>query len=174
MKRIQKLTNNNVHPKLHNVINCYDLNKITWGKKEIRPLSRATGQANGRVEPNTRVSLCHSQDCSNSAPPPQRRCRALKDEGCSVGAMWAKPSKTGHTERKGQPLLDCSRTRVLQGRLTGPGGVAHGTRNERVAAKGTRGSHASTCLTCHRPPALPTTAPGPHRAHGRPSPSPLF
>ena len=32
MKCIRKLINNNVHPKLHNVINHYDLNKITWRK----------------------------------------------------------------------------------------------------------------------------------------------
>ena len=30
---IQKLINNDVHPKLHNVINCYDFNKIIENKK---------------------------------------------------------------------------------------------------------------------------------------------
>ena len=34
MQCTQKLINNNVHLKLHNVINYYDLNKIIGGKKE--------------------------------------------------------------------------------------------------------------------------------------------
>ena len=33
MKCIQELINNNVHPKLHNVINHYNPNEITWKKK---------------------------------------------------------------------------------------------------------------------------------------------
>ena len=33
MKCIRKLINNNIHPKLHNVINHYNPTKITWGKK---------------------------------------------------------------------------------------------------------------------------------------------
>ena len=36
MQSIQKLVNNNVHSKLHNIINHYDLNKIIGGgRKEI-------------------------------------------------------------------------------------------------------------------------------------------
>ena len=34
MKYIPKLINSNVHPKSHNVINHYDLNKIAWGGKK--------------------------------------------------------------------------------------------------------------------------------------------
>ena len=32
MKCIQELINNNVHPKLHSVINHYNPHKITWEK----------------------------------------------------------------------------------------------------------------------------------------------
>ena len=35
MKCIQELINSNVRPELHNVINHYNPNKITWGKKEV-------------------------------------------------------------------------------------------------------------------------------------------
>ena len=35
MKCIQKLINSNVHLKLHNVINHYNPNKITWEKKKV-------------------------------------------------------------------------------------------------------------------------------------------
>ena len=35
MKSIQKLKNNNIHLKLHNVLNHYDLNKITGKNLEI-------------------------------------------------------------------------------------------------------------------------------------------
>ena len=35
MKCIQKLINNNVHPKLHNIVNHYNPNKITYKKKKL-------------------------------------------------------------------------------------------------------------------------------------------
>ena len=49
MQSIQKLINNNVHLKLHNVINHYDLNKIIEQKKRIAAFSRGGVAVRGLV-----------------------------------------------------------------------------------------------------------------------------
>ena len=55
IKSIQKLINNNVHPKLHNVINHYDLNKITGGGK--KKMAQVSPSRTSGAKPATGTSV---------------------------------------------------------------------------------------------------------------------